>query len=1320
MATKKPTILDIFKQKIQQTANKASSLIKPFITAAGKQPLLQGPGLLGPQMKLPFSPTVGQYTKGQIVKPIQQGVQQVQQEKKKGLVYRAPGLLSMAGGAFSATPVGIGTNIATGIASGIGKSIRTKTPVQQTIKKDIANPTSFAQEGLGVKNPFLAGAIDFATSGNPTKGVGKVATTIKRLKGYSPRSFDIHPEDQKVMGDFINAVQVGAAKKELGKLGVDAQRLAEHYIGKSAQNISNEKLAKAFDAMLSSAAKGRGEDALQMPFPKMGFTQENKVGSILKQGTPGTRTVGQMQQATQMPDLTTYENALNKGDTATLTALAAKYPTDTRFQLHKSLGITGEAASVKGSTIPQPSSGQISLVPKGPVSSLPPSIAKMGIGGNSGHIPPPQPGGEGPRIFPRKPQELNVNRLNLSDEQKAHVVSLESNEIRKQLGDKQVLQIAKDAGIDTKTYTIDQTAQKIAGQLNVRRDLDSMENKLKTVSDLLQREGIIKQIAEQSRVSRTQGTDIGRQLAARRIIANELDSPMQRVFKLLDNAGVNPEKYTKEAAKVNFDNPEEVVNFYRQFVPPKASEWLDLDRYNSMLSSPKTHEINASSNLFNTGVIAPIEHTVTGGLDFFASKLTGKKRSAFAGEGGAYTKEYYALKNIKQAGDKFIQVMRNKQLIENLDLQHIPLSVGQKGVRGAIAKTLEIPLRFLEGADQFFMQLTKAGEEGALKYRQAKGVKITDLASQATENAKYRLYRSKLGAEGRPQQGHVLNAIDFVGKTILQARNSKNPYISTIGKFTFPFVTTPTNIIKQGIEYSPAGLLTLHGAKNKTEQLSKVIIGTTTAASAAMLLASGRLSWATPTDPTKKAAFDKAHILPYAIKVGNHWVQYSKLPPPIAFNFALIAGLDDALKNKTADQSLVDAVLSSVAKYGNFLADQSYLKSMGDTLAAVKGDPEAYARAFSNAPQQLVPFRALGGWLARLTDNYQRKVDTDKNFVDQQVQQLMMNIPGLSQNLPKRLGPNGELIENQNKIFNAFSPVNVSNVDKAGEQYYNDLLLASKIRKEAGNTQQQADKAAQTLYDDLKKMPPAQANKRVEQLDDKTYEAIQRVAEARQGDQDKEIVRNLHVTDGSRAKFIWQKLQELDTPEEKNAYIDKMDKLINDDVYDQLIELKNKSDQQPKEQSNIFPVFKTPQAYASDKLIHQPQTEVTQQFGEYNPAIEIFSGGVNQGTDVAAKEGTPLTIPTGTWKVIDSYSGEDMNSGYGRSVFVENTQTGEKIRLSHLNNVDVQPGETVTRGDILGTSGVTGNTTGPHVDIEYYDENGNLSDIMNSAYKLFL
>lgn len=132
---------------------------------------------------------------------------------------------------------------------------------------------------------------------------------------------------------------------------------------------------------------------------------------------------------------------------------------------------------------------------------------------------------------------------------------------------------------------------------------------------------------------------------------------------------------------------------------------------------------------------------------------------------------------------------------------------------------------------------------------------------------------------------------------------------------------------------------------------------------------------------------------------------------------------------------------------------------------------------------------------------------------------------------------------------------------------------------------------------------------------------------------------------------------------------------------------------------------------------------ITQTFGQKSK-YDSFSGGVNYGVDFATPRGTPVVIPEGNWKVEQTYAGATRqgfwgnkdNSGYGNSVVVKNEDTGEKVRLSHLDKVAVQPGETIT-GGVVGLSGWTGNATGPHLDAEYYDSRGQKADILKTPYK---
>lgn len=132
---------------------------------------------------------------------------------------------------------------------------------------------------------------------------------------------------------------------------------------------------------------------------------------------------------------------------------------------------------------------------------------------------------------------------------------------------------------------------------------------------------------------------------------------------------------------------------------------------------------------------------------------------------------------------------------------------------------------------------------------------------------------------------------------------------------------------------------------------------------------------------------------------------------------------------------------------------------------------------------------------------------------------------------------------------------------------------------------------------------------------------------------------------------------------------------------------------------------------------------ITQGFGNRN-AIERFSGGVNYGTDFGVPTGTKVALPAGSWEVVEAFGGADNNGfignnanrGYGNSVLVKNTKTGEMLRFSHLSRASVQPGSVVKGGSVIGLSGNSGNTTGAHLDLEYYTPQGQLSDVMRTPY----
>lgn len=104
--------------------------------------------------------------------------------------------------------------------------------------------------------------------------------------------------------------------------------------------------------------------------------------------------------------------------------------------------------------------------------------------------------------------------------------------------------------------------------------------------------------------------------------------------------------------------------------------------------------------------------------------------------------------------------------------------------------------------------------------------------------------------------------------------------------------------------------------------------------------------------------------------------------------------------------------------------------------------------------------------------------------------------------------------------------------------------------------------------------------------------------------------------------------------------------------------------------------------------------KVSSEFGPRN-------GKLHGGIDLAAPTGTPvMAAKAGTVTV----SRTD-NTGYGSWIGIKHDD-GTETRYGHLSARDVQEGQRVNGGQVIGKVGSTGNSTGPHLHFEVR-QNGN-------------
>lgn len=101
----------------------------------------------------------------------------------------------------------------------------------------------------------------------------------------------------------------------------------------------------------------------------------------------------------------------------------------------------------------------------------------------------------------------------------------------------------------------------------------------------------------------------------------------------------------------------------------------------------------------------------------------------------------------------------------------------------------------------------------------------------------------------------------------------------------------------------------------------------------------------------------------------------------------------------------------------------------------------------------------------------------------------------------------------------------------------------------------------------------------------------------------------------------------------------------------------------------------------------------------------------HKGTDFATPMGTvALSALDG---VVTRVSND--RNGYGQYVAICNDATGVCVQYAHMGNIDVKPGQRVSRGQPIGKTGNSGNSTGPHLDYTV-TKNGRLINMQGKEF----
>jgi murein DD-endopeptidase MepM/ murein hydrolase activator NlpD len=115
---------------------------------------------------------------------------------------------------------------------------------------------------------------------------------------------------------------------------------------------------------------------------------------------------------------------------------------------------------------------------------------------------------------------------------------------------------------------------------------------------------------------------------------------------------------------------------------------------------------------------------------------------------------------------------------------------------------------------------------------------------------------------------------------------------------------------------------------------------------------------------------------------------------------------------------------------------------------------------------------------------------------------------------------------------------------------------------------------------------------------------------------------------------------------------------------------------------------------------------ITQYFGKTVDAKRLYSSGTHNGVDFRASRGTGVkAVMNGVVKGTGNTDAQKGCYSYGKWVLIDHPN-GLSTLYAHLDLIKVSAGEQVSTGQIIGYSGQTGYSTGPHLHLTVYASQG--------------
>jgi hypothetical protein len=429
-------------------------------------------------------------------------------------------------------------------------------------------------------------------------------------------------------------------------------------------------------------------------------------------------------------------------------------------------------------------------------------------------------------------------------------------------------------------------------------------------------------------------------------------------------------------------------------------------RANMLLSGPKTHLVNAASNLA-TAFQVPAEY-------WWAGVRSGNAALKQQGADLLVGNALY-LKDAARAAWRVLKAAENE--LDPLQMQLEHETYARPGM-GWLSGLVNVPSRLLMSSDEFFKQVSYRSHVRAHSLKLARDQGITDPAAIAERLATD--MELAFSAEGR---GANRGALDHARYTTfssplkegtlgawLQQGANESPFL----RLVFPFVRTPVNIFRFAWHRTPV-LSRLSkevredlaaGGERAAIARARQDVGVTLYSMGASLAAGGMITGGGPKDPRLRAQWLAAGNQPYSLRVAGQQISYQRLEP-LATPLAVVADAFEAF-GELGEEDAGSAITSIVAGMMSAAASKTFLLGMSEFF-------DAMASGEAWKVERLTKSLALS-----FTPNLLRQINGDPVWRETRglIDELQARVPGLSGYLEPRRNIFGEPVLKAPHYFN--------------------------------------------------------------------------------------------------------------------------------------------------------------------------------------------------------------------------------------------------------------------------------------------------------------